>query len=106
MVGMTTCSSGSMTSSLVHPLDVFRPAMANRTAGLIFIHNPPSGDPVPSDEDLQMTRRLCEVGKVVGIRCLDHIVIGSGRYFSFADVGVICGGELETNSYLCESLHH
>ncbi len=103
---MTTCSSGSMTSSLVHPRDVFRPAIANRTAGLIFIHNPPSGDPAPSDEDLQMTRRLCEVGKVVGIRCLDHIVIGSGRYFSFADEGVICGGEHETNSYLCESLHH
>ncbi len=93
MVGMTTCSIGSMTSSLVHPRDVFRPAIANMTAGLIFIHNHPSGDPAPSDEDLQITRRLCEVGKVVGIRCLDHIIIGQGRYFSFADQGLIQGGE-------------
>jgi len=88
MVGMTTCSIGSMTASLVHPRDVFRPAIANMTAGLIFIHNHPSGDPAPSDEDLQITKRLFEVGKVVGIRCLDHIIIGSGRYFSFADQGL------------------
>jgi DNA repair protein RadC len=89
MVGMTTCSIGSMTASLVHPRDIFRPAIANMTAGLIFIHNHPSGDPAPSDEDIQITKRLCEVGKIVGIRCLDHIVIGSGRYFSFADQGLI-----------------
>ncbi len=89
MVGMTTCSIGSMTASLVHPRDIFRPAIANMTAGLIFIHNHPSGDPAPSDEDIQITKRLCEVGKVIGIRCLDHIVIGSGRYFSFADQGLI-----------------
>ena len=57
MVGMTTCSIGSMTSSLVHPRDVFRPAIANMTAGLIFIHNHPSGDPAPSQEDMQITRR-------------------------------------------------
>ncbi len=93
LVGMTTCSIGSMTSSLVHPRDVFRPAIANMTAGLIFIHNHPSGDPAPSDEDIQITRRLCEVGKVIGIRCLDHIVIGQGCYFSFADQGLIRGGE-------------
>ncbi len=89
MVGMTTCSIGCMTSSLVHPRDVFRPAIANMTAGLIFIHNHPSGDPAPSDEDLQITKRLCEVGKLIGIRCLDHIVIGQERYFSFADQGLI-----------------
>ncbi len=89
MVGMTTCSIGSMTSSLVHPRDVFRPAIANLTAGLIFIHNHPSGDPAPSDEDIEITKRLCEVGNLIGIRCLDHIIIGSGRYFSFADQGLI-----------------
>ncbi len=89
MVGMTTCSIGSMTASLVHPRDVFRPAIANMTAGLIFIHNHPSGDPAPSDEDIQITKRLCEVGKVIGIKCLDHIIIGSGRYFSFADQGLM-----------------
>ena len=89
MVGMTTCSIGSMTSSLVHPRDIFRPAIANMTAGLIFIHNHPSGDPAPSDEDTQITKRLCEVGKLIGIKCLDHLIIGQGRYFSFADQGLI-----------------
>ena len=90
MVGMTTCSIGSMTASLVHPRDVFRPAMANLTAGLILIHNHPSGDPSPSQEDIQITQRLCEAGKLIGIRCLDHIVIGGqGRYFSFADQGLM-----------------
>ncbi|MDA2933707.1 DNA repair protein RadC [Acidobacteria bacterium AH-259-D05] len=88
LVGMTTCSIGSMTSSLVHPRDVFRPAIANLTAGLIFMHNHPSGDPAPSEEDIGITRRLCEVGKIVGIRCLDHIIIGQG-YFSFADQGLM-----------------
>ena len=89
MVEMTTCSIGSMTSSLVHPRDVFRPAIANLTAGLTFIHNHPSGDPGPSQEDIQITQRLCEVGKLIGIRCLDHIIIGQGRYFSFADQGYL-----------------
>ncbi len=89
MVGMTTCSIGSMTSSLVHPRDIFRPVIANMTAGLIFIHNHPSGDTAPSDEDIQITKRLFEVGKLIGIRCLDHIVIGASSYFSFADQGLI-----------------
>ncbi len=85
MVGMTTCSIGSMTASLVHPRDVFRPAIANMTAGLIFIHNHPSGDPFPSSEDEEITLRLCEVGEIIGIKCLDHIIIGQECYFSFAD---------------------
>ena len=59
------------------------------TAGLIFIHNHPSGDTAPSDEDIQITKRLFEVGKLIGIRCLDHIIIGQGNYFSFADEGLI-----------------
>ena len=82
-------SIGSLGSSLVHPREVFRSAILNGAAGVIFAHNHPSGDPAPSDEDLQITKRLCEVGKVIGIRCLDHIVIGSGRYFSFADQGLM-----------------
>ena len=89
LVGMTTCSLGTLTSSLVHPRDVFRVAIANLTAGLIFLHNHPSGDPAPSQEDTQITRRLVEVGKLVGIRCLDHIIVGQGSYFSFADQGLL-----------------
>ncbi len=89
LVGMTTCSIGSMTASLAHPRDIFRPAIANLTAGLIFVHNHPSGDPEPSQADLDITRRLSEVGRVVGIRVLDHVIIGQDRYFSFADEGLI-----------------
>ena len=89
IVGMTTCSIGSMTASLAHPRDIFRPAIANLTAGLIFIHNHPSGDPEPSREDMEITRRLAEVGRVVGIKVLDHLIIGHGRFFSFADSGLL-----------------
>jgi DNA repair protein RadC len=89
LVGMTTCSIGCLTSSLVHPREIFRPAIANLTAGIVFVHNHPSGDPKPSPEDVETTRRPCEVGKLIGIRCLDHVIIGSGRYFSFGDEGLI-----------------
>lgn len=89
IVGMTTCSIGSMTASLAHPRDIFRPAIANLTAGLIFIHNHPSGDPEPSQQDLEITRRLAEVGRIVGIKVLDHVIVGQGRYFSFADSGLL-----------------
>ena len=89
MVGMTTCSIGTMTSSLVHPRDVFRPAIANMTVGLVFVHNHPSGDPAPSREDKEITLRLCRVGKIIGIGCLDHVIIGNGSYFSFADQGLM-----------------
>ncbi len=85
-------SIGSLGSSLVHPREVFRSAILNGAAAVIFAHNHPSGDPAPSDEDLDITRRLCEVGKLIGIRCLDHIIIGQGRYFSFADQGLMSGG--------------
>jgi len=75
----------SMTSALRIPAG----QLAHLTAGLIFLHNHPSSDPQPSQEDIQITERLSEVGKVVGIRVLDHIVIGQDCYFSFADQGLL-----------------
>ena len=63
----------------------------NLTAGLVFIHNHPSGDPSPSHEDITITNRLVEVGQLVGIKVLDHIVIGKDRFFSFADQALIGG---------------
>ncbi|MEE8348239.1 MAG: DNA repair protein RadC [Acidobacteriota bacterium] len=81
-------SEGSLTSSLVHPREVYRPAIREAAAGVLFVHNHPSGDPAPSQEDIQITRRLVEVGKIVGIRALDHVIIGAHRYFSFVDQGV------------------
>ncbi len=80
-------SMGSLTASIVHPRDVFARVIRNAAAAVIFVHNHPSGDPTPSAEDLEITRRLREVGEIVGVRVLDHIVIGGGRYVSFVDDG-------------------
>ncbi len=80
-------SIGSLSSSVVHPREVFSAAVRDGTAGLIVVHNHPSGDPSPSREDRDCTRRLCRSGRILGIRLLDHIIIGREDYFSFADSG-------------------
>lgn len=80
-------SSGSLTASIVHPRDVFAPVVRESAAAVIFVHNHPSGDPTPSKEDIEITRRLREVGDLIGVRVLDHVVIGKGRYVSFVDDG-------------------
>ncbi len=82
-------SEGSLTASLVHPREVYNPVIRESAAAVIFVHNHPSGDPAPSPEDLEITRRLKKVGEVMGIRVLDHVVIGHDRYFSFSDRGVL-----------------
>jgi DNA repair protein RadC len=80
-------SEGSLTASLVHPRDVFAPVVRESAAAVIFVHNHPSGDPTPSKEDIEITRRLREVGDIMGVRVLDHIVIGRGKYVSFVEDG-------------------
>jgi DNA repair protein RadC len=80
-------SEGSLTSSLVHPREVFNPVIRESAAAVILVHNHPSGDPLPSQEDLQITRRLRDVGEVMGVRVLDHVIIGKGKYVSFVDDG-------------------
>ncbi|MEO8604778.1 MAG: DNA repair protein RadC [bacterium] len=80
-------SIGSLTASIVHPREVFLPVIRESAAAVIFVHNHPSGDPTPSPEDLEITRRLREVGDLVGVKVLDHVVIGRGRYVSFVDDG-------------------
>lgn len=80
-------STGTLNSSIVHPRDIFRSALAESAAAVVFVHNHPSGDPAPSSEDRALTRRLVEVGKLLGIRVLDHVIIGARRHFSFADQG-------------------
>ena len=82
-------SEGTLTSSLVHPREVFRPAILNSAASMIFVHNHPTGEPDPSPEDISITRRLVEAGKVMGIAVLDHVIMGSCRHFSFADEGLL-----------------
>lgn len=78
-------SEGSLTSSLAHPREVYNPVIRESAAAVIFVHNHPSGDPAPSPEDIEITRRLKEVGEVMGIRVLDHVIIGHDRFFSFSD---------------------
>ena len=78
-------SIGSLTSSIVHPREVFAEAIRNSAASVILIHNHPSGDPTPSPEDVDITGRLAKAGDIVGIKVLDHVIIGDGEYMSFAD---------------------
>ncbi|MBI3995612.1 MAG: DNA repair protein RadC [Nitrospirae bacterium] len=82
-----TISTGSLSLNIVHPREVFKPAVKESASAVILLHNHPSGDPAPSPEDRELTRRLVKAGRVMGIKVLDHIVIGDGNYFSFADQG-------------------
>ena len=87
--GFKLISTGSLTASLVHPREVWRAALHLCAAAVVFVHNHPSGDPAPSPEDIDITRRLKETGDVLGIRVLDHVVLGQERFFSFSDRGML-----------------
>jgi DNA repair protein RadC len=83
--GEVRISEGSLTAALVHPREVFAPAIRDAAAALILVHNHPSGDPTPSAEDVAITTRLRQVGELVGIRVLDHVVVGRGRWTSMSE---------------------
>ena len=89
MLDIETVSVGTLTASLVHPREVFRAAIVRNSAALIVTHNHPSGDPTPSREDMAVTARLLEAGKLIGIEVLDHIVIGGDSYVSFKETGIL-----------------
>ena len=80
-------SIGCLTSTIVHPREVFAPAIRESADAIICVHNHPSGDPEPSSEDKHVTNRLLKAGELVGIQLLDHIIIGRNEYASFADQG-------------------
>ncbi len=80
-------SLGTLTGSLVHPREVFRVALKVGACAIVLVHNHPSGDPSPSPEDLQVTDRLKRAGELIGVRVLDHVIVGDGRYVSLADRG-------------------
>lgn len=82
-------SRGILNSSLVHPREVFREAIAERAASIVLIHNHPSGDPNPSADDRAITSQLVAAGKLLDIPIQDHVVIGRGRYVSFAEAGLL-----------------
>jgi len=81
----TTISIGSLNTNNVHPREVFRPAIEDCAAGIVLVHNHPSGDPTPSERDIAMTKRLEKAGKLLGIEVLDHIIIGNHRYVSLKE---------------------
>jgi DNA repair protein RadC len=82
-------SEGSLNQSIVHPREVFNPAVRESAAAIILVHNHPTGDPSPSREDLEITRRLREAGELMGVKVLDHIIIGDGAYVSFVSQGYL-----------------
>ena len=84
-----TISKGGLSSSIVHPREVFKEAIRHSSAAIILVHNHPSGIPEPSKDDIGITRRLIEAGRILGIDVLDHIIIGDGRFISMKEKGII-----------------
>jgi DNA repair protein RadC len=82
-------SIGTVTCSLVHPREVFKPAFINSAVGIVLVHNHPSGDPKPSKEDVNLTKRLKTVSEHMGIELLDHIIVGNNRYISLKSEGIL-----------------
>lgn len=78
-------SKGTLNQSLVHPREVFHPAVLHRAAAVIILHNHPSGDPSPSKQDIEITNRLKEASDILGIKLLDHLIIGGNKFFSFVE---------------------
>lgn len=82
-------SVGSLNQSIVHPREVFKTALLSSAAAIILVHNHPTGDPSPSSEDIAITRRLKEAGELLGIRVLDHVIVGSEGVCSFVERGLV-----------------
>ena len=82
-------SIGSLNQAIVHSREVFKTACISNAAAVILLHNHPTGDPTPSQEDLAITRRLKESGEILGIKVLDHIIIGDGEFMSFVEKGLM-----------------
>lgn len=82
-------SIGSLNQSIVHPREVFKTALLSNAAAVLLIHQHPTGDSTPSSEDIAITRRLREAGEIMGIKVLDHIIVGDGEYLSFVERGLL-----------------
>lgn len=89
VISIENISVGSLNASIVHPREVFNIAIRRSSSAIILAHNHPSGDPKPSTEDINITKRLIEAGSIVGINVLDHIIIGDGVYFSMKEKEII-----------------
>lgn len=89
IIVMDLVSIGSLNQSIVHPREVFKTACLSNAAAIILVHQHPTGDPSPSSEDIAITRRLKEAGEIMGIKVLDHIIVGEGEYLSFVERGLL-----------------
>ena len=89
IAGVHTVSIGSLNASIVHPREVFKAALLNNANGIICLHNHPSGDPEPSRDDIETTHRLVNAGNILGIKVLDHVIIGDNRYVSLKEQGAM-----------------
>lgn len=89
VLGISPISIGSLNSSLVHPRECFKEAIRRNSNAIILLHNHPSGDPTPSKEDIEVTRRLADGGKILGIEVLDHVIIGDNRFISLKEQGIL-----------------
>lgn len=88
LIAVEEISKGSLNASIVHPRELFNPAIRKSSASIIMVHNHPSGDPTPSSEDIAITTRIFEAGKLLGIELVDHIIIGDGKYISMKEKGL------------------
>jgi DNA repair protein RadC len=91
IISFEIVSTGSLTSSIVHPREVYKGAILSNSASVIFMHNHPSGDPEPSIDDIEITKRLEKAGEILGINVLDHIIVASGGFYSFRQHNLIGG---------------
>ena len=91
-------SKGTLAASLVHPRDVFRAAIRRNAGAVILVHNHPSGDPEPSGDDHELTRRLARAGDILGVEVLDHVIVASGGYVSLRESGAFRPEEKEAGS--------
>lgn len=89
IIGISTVSIGTLNTSLVHPREIFKEAIIHNAASVVLAHNHPSGDTEPSENDLTITKRLAEAGKILGIEVLDHIIVTKAGFFSFKEKGLI-----------------
>jgi DNA repair protein RadC len=89
IIGISTISIGTLNASLVHPREVFKDAIVHSAASVVLAHNHPSDDPEPSEDDLTITKRLIEAGKILGVEVIDHIIIAKNGFLSFKEKGLI-----------------
>ena len=89
VVAVHEVSRGTLNNSMVHPREIFKPAVLHNAAGIICFHNHPSGDTEPSKEDIEITERLVGAGAIMGIVVMDHIIVGDDEYTSLRDIGVM-----------------